>query len=72
MTNKDSLGAVIEIGDTLVYATRRGSQTYLKNAIICELGENYVKAINSGKGIIVTLANTHLRTAVVKKFMGEV
>lgn len=72
MTIKDSLGAEIKIGDTLVYATRRGSKTYLKNAIVCELGEDRVRAINAEKGIIVTLSDPHLRTAVVKNFRGEI
>jgi hypothetical protein len=81
MEVKDSLGTPIQEGDTVVYATRRRSETFLKNAVVCEIGKYlpphkskayfYLKAINP-QGLIVTLRNPHLRTAVVKKFGGEI
>lgn len=81
MTTKDSLGETIDIGDTVVYATRRRSLTMLKNAVVCGIYEEtdpdtgkkitVVDAVNA-QGYYVHLKEPSKRTAVVKKFKGKI
>ena len=77
---RDSLGELIRTGDTLVYATRRGSEARLRNAVVTggdvvTLGPN--KKVNrvfgvNDNGRQVVLLDPHKRTAVVKKFRGRI